>query len=302
MGSRIAFVFPGQGAQYVGMGRDLYESRSAARAVFDLLDDRTRALCFEGPAEELGRTLNTQPALFAMNLACARALEAEGIHAEGAAGFSLGEISALAFAGLLDDAAAFGLVRKRAEVMEACALENPGTMFAVLRLDAAAVVELCGGIEGVWAANYNCPGQTVVSCTLDAAEALQAAVVARGGKAMRLGVSGAFHSPMMAAAASQIADYVPGLSFMNPRIPLYSNVTARAYGDPAALLPAQIESPVLWQKTIENMVEAGFDTFIETGPGKVLSGLIRKISGEARVFNVTDCASLEKTAQEVRHA
>ncbi|HPD88113.1 MAG TPA: ACP S-malonyltransferase [Oscillospiraceae bacterium] len=299
---QIAFVFAGQGAQTVGMGKDLYERFGSAREVFDLAGEQIKTLCFEGPAEELNRTVRTQPCLFAMDLACARVLEENGAHAGGAAGFSLGEIPALAYAGLMSDREAYDFVCLRAEAMQRCAEKHPGAMLAVLRLSAAEVERICGGIPETYPVNYNCEGQTVVACALESVEPLQEAVAAAGGKCIRLAVGGAFHSPFMEEAAGEITRYLKDKTFGEPHIPLYSNVTAERYGDPGKLLSLQAKSPVLWQKTVETMISDGFDTFIEVGPGKTLSGLIRKISGSVRVLHVSDMASLEETLTEVAHA
>lgn len=299
---KIAFVFAGQGAQTVGMGRDLYENYGCAREIFDLEGERIKTLCFEGPAEELNRTVNTQPCLFAMDLACARVLEESGVHADGAAGFSLGEIPAAAYAGLMGEREAYEFVCLRAEAMQRCAEKNKGAMLAVLRLPAASVEEICAGLAGAYPVNYNCEGQTVVACAEESAGALEEAVTAAGGKTVRLAVGGAFHSPFMKEAAVEIADYLRDKTFGAMRIPIYSNLTARVYDDPKRLLSLQAKSPVLWQKTVETMIADGFDTFIEAGPGKTLCGLIRKIDGDVRALNVSDTASLEKTLAEVNHA
>lgn len=299
---KIAFVFAGQGAQYVGMGKDLYDRFPAARAVFDAAGEAIRRLCFEGPAEALDTTVHTQPCLFAMDLACARALDAAGVHAEGAAGFSLGEIPALAHCGLLPLEEALELVRLRASAMQRCAEKAPGAMLAVVKLPAERVEAILAELPGAYAANYNAPGQTVVACAQGAAQALSERVAALGGKALRLAVSGAFHCPLMAEAGEALSSFLAGRTFGAMRTPLYANATGDLYGDPRALLSRQVTSPVLWQQTIKRMVADGFDRFIEVGPGKVLSGLIRKIDGNVGVFHAGDVASLESTISEVGHA
>lgn len=299
---KIAFVFAGQGAQTVGMGKDLYENFRSARGVFDLAGERVKTLCFEGPAGELSHTVNTQPCLFAMDLACARVLEENGVYAAGVAGFSLGEIPAAAYAGLMDERGAYEFVCLRAEAMRRCAEKNRGAMLAVLRLPAASVEAICEGLTGAYPVNYNCEGQTVVACAEECAGPLEAAVSAAGGKTVRLAVGGAFHSPFMEEAADEIASYLRDKTFGAMRVPVYSNLTARVYDDPKRLLSLQAKSPVLWQKTVETMISDGFDTFIEVGPGKTLCGLIRKIDGGVRALSVSDMASLEKTLAEVNHA
>ncbi len=298
---KIAFVFAGQGAQYVGMGKELYERFDTARALFDMLGERLD-LVFNGSAEELNITVNTQPCLYVTDLACARILEEHGVKADMVAGFSLGEIPALAFAGIMSDKDGFDFVKYRAEVMQVCAEEHKGAMFAVLRLTADAVEEVCTQIPHAYPVNYNCPGQTVVACLEETADALSSEVAKKGGRAMRLAVSGAFHSPFMTQASEKIESYLADKSFCDMRVPVYANVTGLVYEDPRELISKQVKSPVLWQKTVEQMIKDGADTFIEVGAGKTLSGLIKKIDGGVRVFNVFDIESLENTLSEVQHA
>ena len=302
---KIAFVFAGQGAQSVGMGQDLYAYSRGAKALFDMAEGHRNGimtLCFHGPKAELDVTINTQPALFLTDLACATALGEKGIAADGAAGFSLGEVPAACYAGLVQSAQGFDFVCRRAEAMQACAQAHKGAMFAVLKLSASEVEALCAGVAQAYPVNYNCEGQTVVACAEDSAEALKQAVTERGGRALKLAVSGAFHSPMMDAASVAIAQYLADERFGAMRVPLYANATAKVYGDPGALLSRQVNHPVLWQKTIENMISEGFDTFIEVGPGKTLSGLIKNIDSSVRTHGVWDVASLESTVEALEHA
>ncbi|HWP79723.1 MAG TPA: ACP S-malonyltransferase [Candidatus Acidoferrum sp.] len=299
---KIAFVFAGQGAQQVGMGRDLYETYPAAKAVMDLLPQQLRDVMFDGPAQELSKTVNTQPCLFAMDLACAKLLNENGVFADAVAGFSLGEIPALAYSGIMTGQEAFDFVCLRAAAMQACGEKNKGAMFAVLKLPAEGVKAVCKSLQNAYPANYNCPGQTVVACGAEVAPALVAAVAAAGGKAIPLAVSGAFHSPLMMQAGAEIEAYLRDKSFGQMQISIYSNVTGELYESPKTLLALQVTSPVLWQKTIEHMVADGVDTFIEVGPGKTLSGLIQKISPAARTLNVCDLVSLHHTLTEVRNA
>lgn len=298
---KIAFVFAGQGAQYPGMGKALYESSPAARAVFYAAEAErpgTLAQCFEGDKETLSRTLNTQPCLYAVDLACARALEEQGVRADVCAGFSLGEIAAAAFSGLLAEDDAMRLVCRRAELMDACSQGRSVAMAAVLRLTAQQVEALCDKYPDVYPVNYNCPGQTVVSGDAAQIDALINDVTALRGRAMKLAVSGAFHSPYMHEAAVGLSDYMlmRGLRLSAHHLPLYANCTAQPYGDDAEeLLARQVESPVLWEKTVRNMLADGVDAFVECGAGKTLSGLIKKIAPEATVCRVEDPVTLMET-------
>jgi len=302
---KIAFVFAGQGAQSVGMGKDLYEYSEAAKLVFDRAESiksGLKSLCFDGPLEELNITVNTQPCLFTMNLACAAALTEKGILAEGIAGFSLGEIPALCYSGIMSEAQGFDFVCRRAEAMHECALENKGMMFAVLKLSADNAEKVCSLVDRAYPVNYNCPGQTVVACAAESAEALKNVVSEAGGRALPLAVSGAFHSPLMDNASDKMAAYLEEEDIHAMNIPIYSNVTAKIYEEPKKLLAEQINHPVLWQKTIENMIADGFDIFIEVGAGKTLSGLIKKINSTVSIYNVSDSKSLETTISEVKNA
>jgi len=289
---KIAFVFPGQGSQHIGMGREIYEASAAARRLLDDMPDVKR-LVFDSQLEsEL--TANAQPALFAADLMCAAALNERGVTADGAAGFSLGEIPTAVYCGILSRQAAYDFVNIRAAAMKRCADDTPGGMFAVLKLGVDDVEEICAS-AGAYPANYNCPGQTVVSCAEQQYGELTGAVISRSGKAVKLAVSGPFHSPYMERAAQRCAEYLTGVSFNEPAMPLYANATGRPYGDARALLARQIDHPVLWQKTIERMAADGFDIFVETGPGAVLSGLIKRIDASLTVLQVCDKASLETT-------
>jgi [acyl-carrier-protein] S-malonyltransferase len=286
------------------MGLDLYNTSPAARAVFDTADAAwpgLKQLCFEGPAEQLHQTLNTQPCLFTADLACARALEEAGVVAQGAAGFSLGEIPAACFTQVMSVEEGFALVQHRARAMHQGAAEHPGLMYAVLKLPASQVEQICRDIGPVYPVNYNCPSQTVVACAERASAALIEAVKEAGGKTVLLKVSGAFHSPWMDQAAQSVAEFLVGLDVQAPAIPLYANVTGTVYTDPRALIAAQVNHPVLWQRTIENMIADGFDTFIEVGPGKTLSSFIERIDPSVRQSRVSDSQTLASTI-EMLHA
>lgn len=305
--AQIAFLFAGQGAQYPGMGKALYAASPAARQVFDSCEAMrpgTLAQCFEGNAETLSSTINTQPCLFAMDYACAAALQEAGIRADYAAGFSLGEIAAVAFCGLLSLEDAFGLVCRRAELMAAAGEKHPGAMSAILRLSAKQVQELCSKYSDVFPVNYNCPGQTVVSGKEEQLAALEQDVSAAGGRVMRLKVSGSFHSPYMQEASEGLAEYMAGLTFAAPRIPLYANATAEPYTAENAvdLLAQQVKSPVLWQKSIEALRKEGCEAFLEVGAGKTLTGLMRKIDAGAAACNIESPETLQTAVSMLKGA
>lgn len=284
------------------MGHSLCKASPAAAAVFAMADairPGTSQQCFAAPKEALSLTVNTQPCVFAVDLAAAAALREAGVSPDYLAGFSLGEVPALAFGGYLSDEDAFSYVCRRSEVMDRCAGENRGAMLAVLTLSAAAVEELCAQVGDAWPVNYNCPGQIVVSCREEKADALAAAVKERKGRVMKLAVSGAFHSPLMAGAAEVLEREYGSLVLNAPVSPVVANLTARPYEE-AAQMFAQVHSPVRWQETVEYLLAQGVDTFVEVGPGKTLSGLISKISKEAAVLRVEDAETLGEVLAALR--
>ena len=281
---KVAFLFAGQGAQHPGMCADLIEAEPAARAVFDAADavrPGTTEQCLSGTKEELAQTINTQPCVFAADLACARALAARGVNPDVVAGFSLGEVAALTFAGAYSDEEGFELVCRRAELMADAAEKNPGAMRAVVKLDATTVERLASEAGDAWPVNYNSPLQTVVAGTPEACERLDLLVKEAKGRAMKVAVSGAFHSPFMAEAERGLAAYLAdGHAPAEPGVPVIANRTAEAY--PAdeearvALLASQVANPVQWVRTLEAMAAMGVDTFVEVGPGKTLTGLVTR--------------------------
>ena len=307
MGSlaNVALLFAGQGAQHPGMGAELAGASAAAKAVFDACDavrPNTSALCFEGTAEELKQTANTQPCMFATDLACARALAERGVEPAHVAGFSLGELAALAFAGVMTDADAFSVVCERARLMDAACQANPGGMAAVVKLSPEKVEELASTC-GAWPVNYNSPAQTVVAGTSEALAALAPAVKEAGGRAMPLAVSGAFHSPLMQGASEGLAGVLAGVPFASPAIPVWANATGEPYPTDAeearALLASQVAHPVRWTKTLAGLAQAGVDTFVEVGPGHVLTGLVKRTLPEARALTCETPQDVEAVLAEL---
>ena len=308
---RVAIVFPGQGAQAVGMGRDLAEHLPASRAVFDVVDaslpDDPRplsSLCFDGPESELTLTANTQPAILAASVACLRALEAAlpSLAPTFYAGHSLGEYSALVAAGSLrlDDAAR--LLRLRGLAMQAAVPPGVGAMAAIVMLDEPTVRALCEEVQAaapglvVQPANDNGPGQVVVAGHAEAVARVGALAEARRGRALPLNVSAPFHCALMAPAAARLEAALAGVAFAPLAVPVVANVDAAANADAArvpALLTRQVAGMVRWRESVEAMVAAGVTTFVEVGPGKVLSGLIRRIAKGTRTLAVHDRASLD---------
>lgn len=302
---KIAFLFSGQGSQYSGMGKSLYEISPAAKKVFETADSLrpgTSAQCFEGTAEELAVTQNTQPCLYCVDLAAARALKEAGVEPDFAAGFSLGEVAALTFAGVFSDEDGFFFVTKRGLAMDAAAQQTPGAMAAVLKLPNETVEWLCGEMSRVWPVNYNCPGQLVVAGEQDALSKFCEQAAAAGGRTVPLAVSGGFHSPLMEPAAEVLSPVLEQIPVHAPCVPVYANVHAKPYEEATVreLLLQQVKSPVRWQETLEALAAQGVDTFIECGAGKTLSGLVKKSLKDVTILRVEDAATLKETIETVK--
>jgi [acyl-carrier-protein] S-malonyltransferase len=298
---KIAFCFPGQGSHEVGMGRDFAEASPEAGAVYREACEATgldlERLCFEGPLEELTETEVQQPALVATSIACLRAVEAAGLRPDVVVGHSVGEYSALAACGALSDRDAVGLVRERGLATAAAATDRPGAMTAIIGLDDAVVEELCAGIEDVWPANYNCPGQLVVSSSERSVDELLERVTAAGARrTIRLRVPGAFHSPLVASAAARLRPALEHVTWQEVEVPFLSTVTARV--EPIGALPGllleQLTAPVRFTQAVAELVRLGVTHAVEVGPGQVLAGLVRRCERSLSTYSVGDPASLAK--------
>ncbi|HEY3070891.1 MAG TPA: ACP S-malonyltransferase, partial [Gaiellaceae bacterium] len=297
----LAFCFPGQGSQDVGMGRAISAEFPEARAVFNEASEAVgfdvAKLCFEGPMEELTRTEMQQPALVATSIACLRAVEAVGIKPDFVIGHSVGEYSALAAAEALSDRDALALVSERGRATAEAAKERPGAMAAVLGLEDSVIEQLCAEIENVWPANYNCPGQIVVSGENAAVDVLLERAAAAGArKTVKLRVSGAFHSPLVEHAAERLRPALESVRFNEPATPFMSTVTARLEDARrfVDLLVEQLTGPVKFTQAVRGLVKEGVDVFVEIGPGQVLSGLLRRCDRSLQTISVGDPESLRK--------
>lgn len=305
--SKIAFIYPGQGAQAVGMGQDFYENSPLSKAVFDQASEAVsldlKKLCFE-ENDLLNKTEYTQVAMVTACIAMTRAVEAMGLHADMTAGLSLGEYCAIAAAGGMCDMDAVRTVRSRGIFMEHAAPEGTGAMSAVLGLDASVIEEVLDGREGVSIANYNCPGQIVITGQAEAvAKAGEALKEAGARRVLPLKVSGPFHSPMMRPAEEELAKVFAGVS-MNPlKLPYVANINAEVITDCSKieeLLVAQVSGSVRWQQSVETMIREGVDTFIEIGPGKTLTGFLRKIDKNVKSYHIGSWEEAVQVCEELK--
>ena len=305
--SKLAYVFPGQGSQKTGMGFDLYNSYPSAREIFDETDTvlgfPLSRLCFEGPEEELTKTNNVQPAILTTSIACLKAAQEasnDGLPAPAfVAGHSLGEYTALVAASVLSLSDAVILVRERGRLMYEAGLKSPGSMLAIIGLSNESVEDICFHSK-TEISNVNCPGQIIISGAIDALTEANKLAKMKGARAIPLKVSGAFHSVLMNPIIAEFREVVSGFTFQPPKIPIMANVTAKPLTDVESIkeeLLKQLRSCIQWQRSVENMVDRGVNTFYEIGPGKVLSGLIKRINPELQIFNISGVEDVKQLPQ-----
>jgi len=307
---KTAFVFPGQGSQYVGMGKDLWENFDEVKALYEeassALGYDIKALSFDGPQEELNKTYRTQPCLLTASIAVQTVLTLKGVVPNVVAGHSLGEYSALVAAGVIPLKDAVKLTEKRGEFMQEAVKEGQGLMAAIIGLGRNKVDEICLSVESgyVTPANYNCPGQIVIAGEKKAVEdAMKLAKEAGAKRCLPLAVSAPSHCTLMLDASNRLGELLNTIELRDPVVPLVNNADAMFLINAEKIkvsLVKQLNSPLLWEDSIRNIVNKGVNTFIEAGPGKVLSGLIKKIEPAARIFNVEDMKSLDKTIEQLK--
>ncbi len=313
--SKIAFVFPGQGSQSVGMCKAFYDEYAVVRRVFEEADDALgfsiTKMCFEGPEADLRLTYNTQPAILTASVACAEVLKEHGMKCDVAAGHSLGEYSALVNAGVLSLADAVRTVRKRGQFMQEAVPVGEGSMAAVMGMENEQIVNICKAVEAesgeaVQAVNFNCPGQVVIAGAVNAVnKAIEALKAAGAKRAILLPVSAPFHSTLMQPASERLAEVLAPITVNDATFPVVANVTAEEVTNGALikeLLVKQAAMPVLWETSVRNMIAGGVDTFVEVGPGKVLTGFTKKIAKGVPALNVEDPDSLAKTLAALQEA
>lgn len=304
--SKLAFIFPGQGVQTAGMGKDFYENSEVARAIYDtasnVLKLDMKALCFE-ENDKLDLTEYTQAALVTTCLAMARVLEGKGVKPDVTAGLSLGEYCAIAMSGGMCDSDAVLAVRKRGILMQEAVPAGVGAMAAILGMTGEQIESVIEQIPDVFVANYNCPGQIVITGKAEAVQKANEKLKEHGAKrTVLLNVSGPFHSPLLNEAGEKLGEVLEKISFRELKVPYVTNVTAQYVSEKDAikeLLMQQVSSSVRWQQSVEKMIADGVDTFIEIGPGKTLAGFIRKISREVKVLHVSTWEDVEKTVEEL---
>ncbi|MGM0547805.1 MAG: ACP S-malonyltransferase [Bacillota bacterium] len=309
MTNDLVFLFSGQGSQYVGMGKELYQNFEEAKNILDkadqILDFDLKEMIFAGPEAKLNNTKNTQPAIYTVSAMVKAVLKAKGLQAAAVAGHSLGEYSALYAAGVLSFEAGLKLVRLRGQLMDQADPENNGTMAAVIGLEAKKVEKVLTEIEGIiTVANYNSPTQVVISGEVAAVKKAQALLTEKGAKrVINLSVSGAFHSPLMEPAKEELKKAIEEVEFKDAQIPLIANVEADYVKESSEIKSAlikQLDNSVRWLETIEKFKTDGYKNYIEVGPGRVLKGLMRRIDRSLKAYNVEDQKSLEKTLKKLK--
>ena len=309
MSDNLVFMFSGQGSQYVGMGKELYENHEAAKKVLDeadqILDFDLKGMIFNGPEEDLNNTKNTQPAIYTVSAMVKAVLAENGLKPAAAAGHSLGEYSALHAAGVLSFEDGLKLVRRRGELMDQADPEGRGTMAAVIGLADEEVEEVLNQVDGiVTVANYNSPGQVVISGEVEAVGKAEELLAEKGAKrVIPLSVSGAFHSPLMEPAKEELKNTIEAVDFNDAQIPLIANVTAdyvKKSSEIKAALIKQLDNSVRWVETIERFKADDYEDYVEVGPGRVLKGLMRRIDRSLNAYNVEDEKSLKKTLKKLK--